>query len=151
MIFIGIDPGLRSGAIGAIDHNGAFVYCADVAADGERINVRRLKDQLLYCIPVGDVAEIVIEDVFVMPGQGSSSTDKFMRAAGAMEAVCLLTATTHVVRPQKWKKEMALTSEKQDSLDMARAMWPDADLKLKKHHGKAEALLIAEWLRRQFA
>jgi hypothetical protein len=34
---------------------------------------------------------------------------------------------------------------------MARNLFPDAMLKLKKHHGRAEALLIAEYARRTFA
>jgi hypothetical protein len=34
---------------------------------------------------------------------------------------------------------------------MARELFPDAMLNLKKHHGKAEALLIAEYARRTFS
>ena len=44
MIFIGIDPGLRSGAIGSIDHNGRYIYAYDIPADGDRIDVKELKE-----------------------------------------------------------------------------------------------------------
>lgn len=149
-MFIGIDPGLTSGAVGAIDHNGKFMYCGDIYADGGRITFGRLRNQLLDCVPVTDRAEIVIEDVFVRPGQGIASTGRFMRACGAIEAICHLTATTHMVSPQRWKKDMGVDGDKDYSLKSARELWPEAGLKLKKHHGRAEALLIAEWLRRNF-
>lgn len=150
MIFIGIDPGLISGAIGAIDHNGKFIYSGDIHAEDGRITFGRLKNQLLDCVN-GQDAQIVIEDVHTMPGQGIASSGRFMRAAGAIEAICFLTGTTHMVTPNRWKKDMGLDSEKSYGLEMARELWPQAGLKLKKHHNKAEALLIAEWLRREFA
>lgn len=147
--YIGIDPGLLSGAYGVIDHNSKFLACGDIPRDGERINSRAFRQILLDNIPLGECAEIVIEDVFVMPNQGASSSGKFMRAAGALEAVCYLTATTHIVRPQRWKKDMGLTAVKEFSLESARQRWPEADLRLVKHHGRAEALLLAEWIRKE--
>lgn len=150
-VFIGIDPGLISGAVGAIDHNGKFIYCGDIHSDGGRIVFGRFKNQLLGCVNSGDVAQIVIEDVHTMPGQGIASTGRFMRATGAIEAICYLTAVTHMVSPQRWKLDMGVDGDKGYSLESARELWPEAELKLKKHHGRAEALLIAEWLRREFA
>ena len=150
MVFIGVDPGLTSGAIAAIDHNGKFIYSGDIHSEDGRICIALMKKQLLNCLK-GDTAEIVIEDVHTMPGQGIASSGRFMRAAGAIEAICHLTATTHMVTPQRWKKDMGLDSEKQFSLDMARELWPEAKLYLKKHHGQAEALLLAEWMRREMA
>lgn len=150
-VFIGIDPGLVSGAVGAIDHNGKFIYCGDIAGDAGRIIPGRLKNQLLDCIQSGDVAQIVIEDVHTMPGQGIASSGRFMRAAGAIEAICYLTAVTHMVSPQRWKKDMGLDGDKNLSLESAQTLWPESGINLKKHHGRAEALLIAEWLRREFA
>lgn len=147
--YIGIDPGLLSGAWGVIDHNSKFIGCGDIPRDGERIDVRAFRKILLDNIPVGENADIVIEDVFVMPNQGSSSSGKFMRAAGALEAICLLTAPMHIVRPQRWKKDMGLTAVKEFSLESARQRWPEADLRLQKHHGRAEALLLSEWIRKE--
>lgn len=148
-IFIGIDPGLTSGAIGAIDHNGKFIYCGDIYAADGRIDVKRLKNQILDCFS-GDTAEIVIEDVHAMPKQGLASTGRFMRAAGTIEAICQLTATTHMVTPQRWKKDMGLDADKDLSLTSARTLWPEASLSRKRDNNRAEALLLAEWLRREF-
>jgi crossover junction endodeoxyribonuclease RuvC len=89
-----------------------------------------------------------MEQVHSMPSQGVSSTFTFGRAVGVISAVCELTRyPVHLVTPQKWKKHFHLTADKNESLDMARYLWPEAKLKLKKDINKAEALLIAEYLR----
>jgi crossover junction endodeoxyribonuclease RuvC len=94
--------------------------------------------------------EIVVEAVHAMPKQGVSSSFKFGMAYGAALALAeRFHAPWGTVTPQKWKKYMKLTSNKNDSLEMARNLWPNAPLHLKKHDGRAEALLMAEWLRTQ--
>ena len=148
-IYIGVDPGLVSGAWAAIDHNGAFVACGDIENNGERIYPRMLKIAIQEVIRNhGNDAEFVIESVFVRPGQGMSSTGKFMRSCGAIETVIdLMLYPFELVTPQKWKKHHGLIgTEKKASLVLARAMWPTAPLKLVKHHGRADALLMAFWL-----
>ena len=151
MIWIGIDPGLRSGAIASIDHNGNFVAADDIVADGDKIDAKALKEQIYRITVAGDSYAICIEHVGVRPGQGISSSGKFMRAFGAIEAVsALLSDRVEMVLPQAWKKVMGVSAEKEKSLLMARNLFPDAMLKLKKHHGRAEALLIAEYARRTF-
>jgi Holliday junction resolvasome RuvABC endonuclease subunit len=140
-IFYGIDPGSASGAWGAVDDTGAFVGCGDLPVKDGRILALELRDILLA------PEHIAIEDVHTMPGQGIASSGKFMRAAGAIEAVAALTgAQVTLVRPQVWKKHHDLIgTEKVASLELARALWPDAPLKLAKHHGRADALLMALW------
>jgi hypothetical protein len=44
---------------------------------------------------------------------------------------------------------MGVTYDKSTSLELARKIWSTAPLTRKKDHGVAEALLLAEWLRRQ--
>jgi crossover junction endodeoxyribonuclease RuvC len=89
-----------------------------------------------------------MEQVHSMPNQGVSSTFSFGRAVGVISAVCELTRyPVHLVTPQRWKKHFHLTADKNESLDMARYLWPEAKLKLKRDGNKAEALLIAEYLR----
>lgn len=150
-VWIGIDPGLRSGAIGAIDHHGGFVWAEDIAASGDRIDAKKLKEQIFRMTIPGDSYAICIEHVGVRPGQGIASSGKFMRAAGAIEAVSeICSDRVEFVLPQAWKKAMGLGQDKEKSLEMARTLFPDAILNLKKHHGKAEALLIAEYARRTF-
>lgn len=149
MIWIGVDPGLRSGAIGAVDHNGNFIAAHDIPAVGDRIDARALKQMILDMTIPGDDYAICLEQVWTMPKQGIASTGRFMRAYGAIGAVCeLLCDRVFFVTPQVWKKSMNVTSDKEQSLAEARQRFPQAVLKLKKDHGKAEALLIAEYARR---
>ena len=153
MLFIGIDPGLRSGAFASIDHQGSWRSCGDIATIGDRIDAIKLREDLRLAVPPGEAAHIVIEDVWVMPKQGSVSSAGFMRAAGAIEAVASLTRwPVTLVRPQVWKKHFSLIKEpKSSSLAMARSRWASADLRLSKHHGRAEALLMALWGREVLA
>lgn len=148
MKYIGIDPGLLSGAWGCIDHNGEFVACGDIPHKDNRVQARTLKIALQEAIGKDpDGCEIIIEQVGCMPGQGIASTSKFMRATGCIEAVAsLLLYPVTFVTPQCWKKHFGLIkSPKSASLAMARATWPTAPLKLAKHHGRSEALLMAAY------
>lgn len=150
MLIIGIDPGLKSGAWGAITHSGVFVGCGDIPHDDTRILSKHLKEILMEMISGRDF-EIVSEDVHSMPNQGISSTYRFGRAVGAIEAVCAaLPGTWHIVSPQRWKRDMGLPSEKEACRSVAINLFPEAKqyLDKKKHHNRAEALLIAEWFRR---
>ena len=73
MIWIGIDPGLRSGAIGAVDHDGRYVGVHDIAAVGDRIDARALKQLILNMTVAGDDYAICVEQVWSLPKQGISS------------------------------------------------------------------------------
>lgn len=151
-VWIGIDPGLRTGAIGAIDHNGSFIAAHDIPAVNDRIDVKALKQLILDMSIPGDDHAICIEQVGVMPKQGIASSGRFMRAFGAIGAVAELNSDrVFYVIPQVWKKAMSLNSEKERSLAAARIAFPTAKLLLKKDHGKAEALLIADYARRTFS
>lgn len=150
--YIGIDPGLRSGSFAAIDHHGGFLVCEDIITKEDRLDARALKDALLRVIPKGDQAEICIELVGVRPGQGIASSGRFMRAAGVIDAVCaLVQCPVSYVRPQEWKKHFGLSANKDDAVALAKRLFPEAKdyLKRVKDHGRAEALLIAEFWRQQ--
>ena len=151
MIFIGIDPGLRSGAYAALDHHGGYLEAGDIPQEGDRICAKDFKEILLRLLPKGDTMEVCIELVHTRPGQGSVSTGRFLRATGAIEAVCSLTATTPVmyVTPKEWKKHYGLSANKSDSVVLAKRLWPEAPLNRVKDHGRAEALLIAEFWRQE--
>lgn len=146
-IFIGLDPGSSSGAWGAINQYGEFVGCGDLPTQDGRIKAVELMEAIWQDVPT----HMVVEDVHTMPGQGIASSGKFMRAAGAIEAVAALVGdSVTLVRPQVWKKYHGLiNADKKKSLELARILWPEANLKLVKHHGRADALLMAFWLRSQ--
>ena len=148
MIYMGIDPGF-TGAWGMIDHHGKYVSCGDMINDTKMIRSRLVFAEMSQARDMQDI-EIVVEAVHSMPKQGVASSFKFGMAYGAALALAeRFNCPWETVTPQKWKKDMKLTSNKSDSLEMARNLWPNAPLHLKKHDGRAEALLMAYWLRTQ--
>jgi crossover junction endodeoxyribonuclease RuvC len=153
MLILGVDPGAVSGAWGLVDHNGTYIACGDIPHDKGRINTRQLWAELSQAINRQDCV-IWCEFIESRPGQHAASMFKFGRAVGAIEAVCeRFLYPWFLVRPQAWKKSMGLSANKSESLVMARRMFPEAAhmLKRQKDHGRAEALLIAEYGRRNEA
>ena len=150
-IVVGLDPGSASGAWGMVDQYGKYIDCGNILSDDGRVDVKTLHKILQFYRDMHDEMHIAVEDVHTMPGQGISSSGKFMRAAGAIEAVATMMGDSMVlVRPQVWKKYHGLIgTEKAASLELARSLWPEAPLKLKKDHNKADALLMALWLKSQ--
>ena len=149
MIWIGVDVGAVSGAWGAINHHGEYVGCGDIPSIDGRISAREFYRILKDCVSTFDVGHIAIESVHSMPQQGIASTGKFMRAAGSIEATAELTGMPFMlVTPQRWKKHHGLIGkDKKAGLELAREYWPNASLKRIKDHGRADALLMALWLK----
>ena len=140
--WIGIDPG----ATGA---------CAIIWEDG-KVEVHDYDEG--YC-PFSWEDEVLfsaaIEKAMVMPKQGISSSGKFMTNYGRwLGRLQMAGIKVDIVTPQKWKKVMFDSAPKQDPKEMARLrairLFPGLSmlLKRKKDHGRAEALLIAEYCRR---
>ena len=148
MIYIGIDPGAVSGALGAVDHEGNYLEAFDIEHKDKHILALVFKSRILSIVDPKEGAEICMEQVHSMPNQGVSSTFAFGRAVGVISAVCELTNYPfHLTTPQRWKKHFGLTADKNEALDLARKLFPKASLKLKKDINRAEALLIAEYWR----
>lgn len=155
MIYVGIDPGL-SGAVAAIDHDGKIVLLQDTPTflvGGKHKDKRDYAQigmiYILRNIPRPNTA--ALELVHAMPGQGVTSMFTMGRGFGLWEmALVSLVIPYDKITPQRWKKTMmdGMPKEKDASRLRAQQLFPNADLKLKKHHGRADALLIAEYLRR---
>ena len=148
MIYLGFDPGF-SGAWGMVNHHGEYVGCGDMINNGKHI----LTDEVMHEINkarMGDDIEVAIELVASMPKQGVASTFKFGMAFGATIALAeRIHCPFHFVTPNVWKKALGLDSDKNRSLALARNLWEEAPISRQKDNGRAEALLIAEWLRLQ--
>jgi crossover junction endodeoxyribonuclease RuvC len=90
---------------------------------------------------------VVIERVHAMPKQGVSTTFAFGTSYGiAIGIACGAGAALNYVTPQHWKKHFRLPANNKDaSRERAIQLFPDAAkyLTLKKHHGRADALLMA--------
>ena len=89
-----------------------------------------------------------------MPEQGVTSTFSMGHGLGLWEGILsALGVPYQMVTPQAWKKAMMAGQEKEKdaSRQVAMRLFPSTipKLSLKKHHGRSDALLIAEYLRRQ--
>jgi crossover junction endodeoxyribonuclease RuvC len=92
-------------------------------------------------------AYALIERAGSMPGQGVSSTFKFGRAVGAIEAAIAPCAVPmEIVEPSAWKRFYKLPGkDKEAARQKAIQLFPDAHAMLarRKDHGRSEASLIA--------
>ena len=153
---IGIDPGL-DGAVALLE-DGEFKAVHDmptyVDSAGKRVVDARGVAVLLHNYKPDLV---VIEQVGAMPranpktGQkvkmGAQSMFNFGRGFGLVEAGALiLQLDIEYVRPAAWQRKCGLINAEKDShRQLAIRQFPRAAdaLRLKKHHGRADALLIA--------
>ena len=148
-IYIGIDPGL-SGALAVISPKGAYAITFD---EDDYI------DALKSCVQENGAGSVraVVEHVGAMPKQGVASTFKFGTNFGWIQGVlAALEIPYELVRPLKWKREFSCTSDKNTSIEVAKRMFPAVSLLAtprckKPHDGMAEALLMAEYCRRNFS
>jgi crossover junction endodeoxyribonuclease RuvC len=152
MIIIGIDPG-QTGAIAAME-NGELVGLHDMPTSsrihgkGQQVNPSELASILMEMRDARP-AVVFLETVAAMPGQGVSSTFHFGESVGIVLGVCgALGLQVRRVRPQYWKKKAGIIGKDKDTArTLAIQSHPDFSdmLKLKKHHNRAEAILIAQF------
>jgi len=89
----------------------------------------------------------VVERVGSMPKQGVSSTFKFGVAVGIIHGVLLGRGIPmRLITPSEWKRGMGVGADKEGVRALAIRMYPMVEgLHLKKHHGRAEALLLGHY------
>ncbi len=158
-IFIGIDPGL-DGALVAIDGCGLVVCIKDtptvsvkkgkgqkrVYVDGDMVGVLEVLNSHNHVVMVG------IENVHAMPKQGVTSMFSMGYGFGLWSGILsALKLPYERIEPVVWKKTIGglVGEDKGQSIIIARRLFPGASLDRKKDHGRADALLIAECMRRK--
>jgi Holliday junction resolvasome RuvABC endonuclease subunit len=151
MYIVGIDPGL-SGAIGVIDDSGKFVFVVDapVVEVAKPKGKSRQYSPLMMCTALretlkgGDGVHAFIEEQQAMPGQGVKSMFTIGLGFGLWLGAMAALGIPHTrVRPATWKKALWLGKDKSISILRAQQIFPTAPIQLKKHDGRAEALLLA--------
>jgi len=163
MRIVGIDPGI-SGAIGVLGENCSLVEVFDMptvlankSSNRQMVNAYELAKRLRTHVvnaPAGVVA--VVENVQAMPsipgvngerrGMGSASAFAFGKSYGIIVgALAALGVSLELVAPSRWKGYFQLTRDKDQARELAQRLWPQAELGLKRHHNRAESLLIARW------
>lgn len=154
-LFAGIVP-RQLGAIAVVDHQGQIAIVADIptqrARHGQRIAAYEVAEILhrqrrqtggIYALAAMELATS-------RQSFGISSTFSFDRAFGAIEAIiCLSDTPCQAVTPNTWKKAFDLHGQDDGVIiEKTKTIFPAARLENMKDHGKAEALLLAEYARR---
>jgi len=141
---LAIDPGVN-GALAVIDFNGQVILADELPRFAKSVNGVALSEAFHAFRP----ERVIIEKVGAMPKQGVSSTFTFGMAYGVCIGVsCAYGAPLAYVAPAVWKKHFRLLGKDKDaSRETAIKLYPDAAslLKLKKHHGRADAILLARY------
>jgi crossover junction endodeoxyribonuclease RuvC len=151
--FIGVDPGL-SGAVAFLEPDSYTVVDIPTMAKGSGTVKNEIDAQGLYKLLNRGVKHppvAALERVNAMPGQGVASVFSLGDSFGACRSTlaCASIPTTYVT-PAEWKRHFKLTSNKEEARALAIKMFPNAELHLKKHIDRAEALLIAAYLRSKY-
>lgn len=154
MIKIGIDPGL-DGAV-AVNIDGKIIFY-----DTPTLTIKSGKKNKRLCNPLlmADIlrqykdedVHVVLEKVHSMPGQGVASMFSMGEGFGMWQGIiAAFQIPITLVTPQAWKKKTmaGMGKDKDASRQRALQLYPQlsGDLKLKKHHGRADALLLTEMI-----
>lgn len=145
MIYIGIDPG----------KNGGIAVIHDDFIQNKPYSDEDIIKLVCYAKARTNNARCVLEKVNAMPGQGVVSMFNFGQNYGFIQGVLkAYNIPFELVPPAKWKKEFSVTSDKNTSIEVAKRLFPQVNLKAterckKDHDGMAEALLMAEYCRRK--
>ena len=151
---IGLDPGL-SGALAVLAPDGTLEALCDTPT--LTLKVARGTRQA-YDVPgmvalltpyAGAGLHVVIEESQAMPGQGTRSMFTIGYGYGLWLGILAALQISYTpVRPVVWKKAVGLGKDKEQARLRAQQLFPGADLRRKRDHGRAEALLLA-WYGRQ--
>ena len=155
-MILGIDVGL-TGAVAVLTDEGVAVEVFDLPVMASGKHVARVSKQINAGVlamalrhrqedrALGDLLAFV-ERQQAMPAQGVSSVFSLGHSYGKVCGVLAALAIPYIlVSPRAWKKHFALGKDKGEALTLARKTFPTMELHLKKHHNRAEALLIAAY------
>lgn len=147
---IGFDVGL-SGAYAIMTDDSTVTGVDDLPIMGEGAKRGIDAANLADVVRTANPRLAVVEQVNAMPGQGVSSMFRFGETKGVIFGVlAALGIPVMWVTPQKWKGSYGLAKDKEQARRLAIETWPSVAKSLgrKKDNGRAEALLIAEWGRK---
>ena len=94
-----------------------------------------------------EVVLFVIEDVATLGGAKAAQIQGSLQYSKAVIKTVAAIGGYHtlLVHVRTWQKFFGLTSDKDESIRIAKELYPAAPITLKRHHNRAESLLIAHW------
>lgn len=141
---LGLDPGVNGAVAFYFTDAPDRVAVEDAPVIAGEISAHQLADLIRSHGP--DLA--MIERVASMPGQGVASSFNFGVSYGQARGVIgALAIPIRYVTPAKWKRHFGLSADKDEARRMAINLFPACrdHFRLVKHHGRAEAALIARY------
>jgi crossover junction endodeoxyribonuclease RuvC len=161
MNYLGIDPGLKGGFV-VIDDQSKIVSMSKMptAHDGKRNAIDPLFVWQIYravhqhaYMGISDISQLnlfaALEKIVAFQ-MGRTSALNYGEGAGFLKmGLVAANIPYELVTPQRWKKALGIPSGSPKAFSVTKALqlFPSADLK-KSDDGLADALLMAEWLRR---
>lgn len=159
---IGIDPG-KGSFLSVLRDDQVLFY--QIPMIGKEIDMEGLKK--VFKGIAGADSHAVIEDVHSVFGSSAKSNFEFGRVVGILESMLVAFDIPYTkIQPKKWqsslwegvplqKKPNGKTDTKATSLIAAQRLFPTVDLRKSERakvpdHNKVDALLIAEYCRRNF-
>lgn len=156
-IYIGIDPGL-SGAVVALDGGGRVISIQDVptvhvrrGSKNRRAYVEAQMATLMRALAQQGSSVVALENVHAMPKQGVTSMFSMGVGVGIWRGIlATLFLPYELIEPAVWKRAMKIPAggDKGSSVVRALQLFPRAAEQIGKNHNRADALLLAEHLRR---
>ena len=149
----GIDPGF-TGAISVFtDGEPHSVYDMPILKVGKKTELDESQIAYLFRSWIGTNCpyQAYIEKAQAMPGQGIVSTGRYLTGYGQILGILAgLQIPKTLVHPRTWKAKLMrdMGKEKMASVLRCKQMFPEfaqKNLTLKKHHGRADAILIAAY------
>lgn len=157
-IIVGIDPGV-TGAIAVLAKHGTLIDVHDMPTISDKGGKQHVNPiELARILREAGGLVVRLEQVNAMPGRpnkpgearrsmGATGAFNFGRNYGTIIGVVqALGMQLELVTPQSWKKAAGLVGTAKDyARTKAIALYPNAPLGLKKHIGRADAILIARY------
>lgn len=159
-MLIGIDPGIR-GAVALLTANGR-VAVHDMPARPKQgngkirneIDPKALQALLRRLVPADEAGLVVMENLNTFAGGSVQSMGSLEATKAVITTVCELSGfDVEFVSPKTWQgfygiKRTASEDTKAQSLRIARQLFGNEFCPLRKHDGRADALLIARYAQR---
>lgn len=147
-MIVSIDPG-NSGGLAFLGTRGSRLLALHSMPLRETLSAGHTRwmidgEHIAQLIRANQPVCAVVERVSSRPGQGVAGVFAFGRGFGVIEGVLeSLAVPITYVAPQVWKRHHGLIKQpKRASLELARKLYPEAEMPLVKHEGRAEAILI---------
>jgi crossover junction endodeoxyribonuclease RuvC len=155
---IGIDPGVTGAVAQFYGSDLVALHDLPIAMEVSKKTKKRLDIRAFATLikfisrdaGAGNAITAYMEQAQAMPGQGVSSMFGYGRTNGIIEGVLVGLGIERIIKvpPAVWKRRLNLLSNahpKDAGLQKARELYPHAELHLKKHHNRADAILIGHY------